>query len=432
MTENKKMKRLTVNQRILTGLGDSQVFVPINMVTVKIDGEIDRKKLEKTINDLIRDNDAFSYKFHFNKDDKELYQYLDDGVVYKLDERICEGSTYEEKYDYVRRGVHELRNSMSLNIGNDIVPWAFVLFNLGGEEHIFCMMICHLIADGAANEIISQQIINRYNDRPVKNGPGMSELIKEQDEYYESEEYKNLLEKKAEEIKRTLEYKPFLVIKPNGTGEAYTEKLFDIEKKDIEEFCQKKRLGYFHLMMYLLHLTLTVFYEKNETRVYTNVMNRNNKYMNTVGHAFGSFFSTFELDKEKKLSDSAIDCRNKYLRGRELVPVYSEIVAEKKYAIECGLSYANFLSNYDKMIDFGKAKACVLDDPTFRDEGVANMMVIFGIETDDAILLNLFTNDYILSLEETEKFGNIIRKGLEYLIEDKTVGEFIDECKKID
>lgn len=431
MMRNKDMKKLTVNQRILTGLGDTQVFVPINMSTVNIIGEIDREKLEKTINKVIDDNDAFSFKFHFDKDEHELYQYQDD-VKYVLDERICEGSTYDERYDYVRRAVHKIRNDMSVNIGDDIVPWKFVLFNLGDDKFIFCMMTCHLIADGTANEIISQQIINNYNDRPINKGVGMSELIKDQEEYYASEEYRKLLDKYSAEIKAFSEYKPFLIIKQDGTGEAYTEKLLTINKKDIEEYCKKKRLGYFHLMIYLLHLTLTVFYNKSETRVYTNVMNRNKKYMNTVGHAFGSYCSTFELKPYQKMGDSAIELRNNYLRGMEMVPVYSELMADKKYAIECGLSYANFLSSYAKTIDFGKAKASVLDDESFKDEGVANMMVIFGVETENEIFANIFANDYILSKDETKKIGKIIRKGLTCLLEDITVGEFINECKELD
>ena len=59
------------------------------------------------------------------------------------------------------------------------------------------------------------------------------------------------------------------------------------------------------------------------------------------------------------------------------------------------------------------------------------MIFVSGVERIDDLVWDIFACDYVLSKEDIKKAGAIMRKGLSCLIDNKTVGECLNECNEI-
>lgn len=115
---------------------ENGVYSPGLAAAIRIEGKIDKRKLEEVIDGIVRSNDAFSFRFEYSEEDNEIYQYTTENTGYKLDERKACGSSEEERLQYVRDQIAEIRRFSVENTFRSAVPWNIILFDMGNDDHI--------------------------------------------------------------------------------------------------------------------------------------------------------------------------------------------------------------------------------------------------------------------------------------------------------
>ena len=174
---------------------ENGIYSPGLAGAVRIEGKINKKKLEEVINNIVLNNDAFSFRFEYNENDNEIYQYTVENTGYKLDERKAVGNTDEERLQDVRNQISEVRRFSVENNFKGAIPWNFILFDIGDDDHILYVRVIHLISDGMSMGILMKSIVSGYNGMPLTEAVGVTKFIEDFDEMINSGELAAQLEK---------------------------------------------------------------------------------------------------------------------------------------------------------------------------------------------------------------------------------------------
>jgi hypothetical protein len=418
-------RELSPTQKAIMCFSEPRIYSPCLAATFMIDGKIDKKKLEAVLDEIVRENDAFSFRFTYDENDDKIYQYTADNTGYTLDERIASGADEEEKLQDIRNQIDEIRRiSLDLNF-KGAVPWNIILFNMGDDKYIMYVRLLHIITDGMSIGILVNKIISGYNGAPKIKALGMSDFLTESDEYLRSAEFEDLIKKNDDLIKAHISYKPFL--KVDETAERKYAKYSDfirLKKDKLAEVCRKNRLSYFHVTLLMAHTMFSVIFDRAETRVVVPTGTRKKKYMATIGPLLDCYFSRVELDDNKTMLENALICRDLNLRETKTAPIMTYIVEKYNMPLECIVTYQSYITNFGEQMPFGEAKAQAYSDNGMTDYYYSNCLSLSGVESNEEIILNLRTDDELMNSEQKAVGAKIFEAVYNCLTEqDMTFGE---------
>lgn len=411
---------------------ENGIYSPGLAGAVRIEGKIDKKKLEEVINNIVLNNDAFSFRFEYNENDNEIYQYTVENTGYKLDERKAVGNTDEERLQDVRDQISEVRRFSVENNFKGAIPWNFILFDMGDDDHILYVRVIHLISDGMSMGILMKSIVSGYNGMPLTEAVGVTKFIEDFDEMINSGELAAQLEKYDDLIKGHIAYKPFLKI-PEYDERNYAKygEFVTLKKEKLDEVCRKNRLSFFHVTLIMAHTMFSLLHGRNETRLTIPVGTRKKKYMATIGLLSEMYFSRIELDDSKTMLENALTCRDLNLREVRTSPIMPYVITENALPIECVISYQSYITNINEVIPFGEAKAKTFSDMALMDYYYSNFLCISAVETDTEIRLTLRNDGMLMNSEQAAEGVKIFNAVYDCLTkQDMTFGEFKKQFDK--
>ncbi len=411
---------------------ENGIYSPGLAGAVRIEGKIDKKKLEEVINNIVLNNDAFSFRFEYNENDNEIYQYTVENTGYTLDARKAVGNTDEERLQDVRDQISEVRRFSVENNFKGAIPWNFILFDMGDDDHILYVRVIHLISDGMSMGILMKSIVSGYNGMPLAEAVGVTKFIEDFDEMVNSGELAAQLEKYDDLIKGHIAYKPFLKI-PEYDERNYAKygEFVTLKKEKLDEVCRKNRLSFFHVTLIMAHTMFSLLHGRNETRLTIPVGTRKKKYMATIGLLSEMYFSRIELDDSKTMLENALTCRDLNLREVRTSPIMPYVITENALPIECVISYQSYITNINEVIPFGEAKAKTFSDMALMDYYYSNFLCISAVETDTEIRLTLRNDGMLMNSEQAAEGVKIFNAVYDCLTkQDMTFGEFKKQFDK--
>ncbi|MBE6869536.1 MAG: hypothetical protein E7494_12400 [Ruminococcus albus] len=426
-----KMKLLPIQKAIMC-FSEPRIYSPSLAGVFMIEGKIDKKKLETVIDDIVHTNDAFSYRFVYDKNDDEIYQYKVEGTSYTLDERTASGDTEEDKLQDIRDQIAEVRR---INVEGNFkgeVPWNIIVFDMGEDKYILYVRLFHLITDGMSIGILINKIISGYNGAPAAVSANMSDYLKDSFEYLGSSEYEELLKKNDDLIKSHMEYKPFLKTPcSDDRNFAKYSDFITLKKDKLAETCRKNRLSYFHVALLMAHTMFSVVFDRDETRLTIPIGPRKKKYMTTIGPLIDSYFSRIKLDVNKTMLENTIECRNFNIRETKIAPIMAHVVTERDMPMECIVTYQSYITNFGEQMPFGEAKARAIADNGMMDYYYSNCLCLSGVETDDAVILSLRNDGVLMNNEQVAMGVKVFETVYNCLTEkDMTFGELKKQFNK--
>ena len=411
---------------------ENGVYSPGLAGAMRIDGKIDKRKLEEVIDGIVRSNDAFSFRFEYSEEDNEIYQYTTENTGYKLDERKACGSSEEERLQDVRDQIAEVRRFSVENNFRSAVPWNIILFDMGNDDHILYVRLIHLISDGMTMGILMKSIVAGYNGMPMTEALGVTAFIDEFDELISSGGLDDQLKKYDDLIKGHLAYKPFLKI-PEYKERNYAKygEFLTLKKDRLEEVCRRNRLSFFHVTLIMAHTMFSILNGRSETRLTIPVGTRKKKYMSTIGLLAEMYFSRIDLDENKTMLENAVVCRDFNLREVRTSPFMPYVITENDLPIECVISYQSYITNFNEVIPFGEAKAKSFSDMALMDYYYSNFLCISAVETDEDIILTLRNDDMLMPPEQKAEGIKIFEAVYNCLTDkDMTFGELKKQLGK--
>ena len=426
-----KLKLLPIQKAIMC-FSEPRIYSPSLAGVFMIEGKLDKKKLETVIDDIVHTNDAFSYRFTYDENDNEIYQYKVEGTSYTLDERTASGDTEEDKLQDIRDQIAEVRRIDIEGSFKGEVPWNIIVFDMGDDKYILYVRLFHLITDGMSIGILINKIISGYNGAPAAESANMSDYLKDSFDYLGSSEYEELLEKNDDLIKSHMEYKPFLNAPRSGDRSFAKYGDFITLKKDkLAEICRKNRLSYFHIALLMAHTMFSLLHGRNETRLTIPVGTRKKKYMATIGLLSDMYFSRVVLDDSKTMLENALMCRDLNLREARTSPIMPYVITENALPFECVFSYQSYIPNFNEVIPFGEAKAKTFSDMAFMDYFHSNFLLMSAVETDTEIRFILLNDGVLMNSEQVAEGVKIFNAVYDCLTkQDMTFGEFKKQFDK--
>lgn len=424
------MKRyeLTLGQKALMTLYDEDDFCVNLMFAFKIKGRFDKDKFENILQEIIKNNDAFRFKFYRDKKNNKIYQYIDNKVEYTLDERKTTGDTYDEKYNDIKIQVKNILGNVKCL--SDEFMWNFILFDIDKDESIFYVRMNHLICDGVTIVAVLSIIFSLYNGTQIRRSLEFSDFLKEQEAFENSEEYTKLRKKYEMQVDDFKKYKRILQL-PKGERSYSIIKYFAIiEISKISDFCKKNKLSYFHISLFLYHIAISYIYKEKDTLITVPMGTRKSKYMNTIGYLLSASFSRLQLKDNMKLQEAAILCRNNFFENSKVAPIFFKEMLDNNYSIEFLLTYQNQAGNFNKHITLGEAEIESITDPELignTQKVVMNAVSVTAMEIDDKIAYTMRIGEDIYSDEMREKTGKAFILAADCLSrKDMTYREFCD------
>lgn len=261
--------------------------------TLKINGEIDYKLLEKAILTFIEKNDAL--KFRFSEIDGEPYQYLSEEKYTSID--FLDFSQQDKNFLY-EWDIKQTQKSFKLI---DSCLFYFAILKMNENESGFYFKIHHLISDGWSIIHATNEIMRYYT--LLENGESLEEEIKPSYiEFIEKEaEYETSLkfEKDREYWNTVFNSIPEITtLKTRTTSSVSTKakrKTQIIPSKlsaKIQEYCNENKTSVFALFLSAIAIYVNRITGKNDLVIGIPVLNRANvREKDTIG----MFISTVPL-----------------------------------------------------------------------------------------------------------------------------------------
>lgn len=420
---------LTTGQKALLTLYNGPDFCVNLPFAFKIKGNLDKERLEQSLQKTINDNDVFRFQFEKDEETGKIYQYAVEQVTYKLEERKANGSTYEEKYEDVKKQVYDIL-AKAKGLFNRLM-WDFVLFDMGNDTYIFFARINHLICDGVSIIATLGSIISNYNRVPFKKSLGFEEYIKEQAEFQKTEPYTDMFQKFEPLIESYKSYKPFIQLPEYNRKKTKETYFASVESGPLSEFCKNNRLSLFHISLFFYHAAISAVYQQKDTMIIVPIGTRKSSYTNTIGYLVSACYSRLILEDGKSMREAVVECRNHFLESSKTVPIFFDIYMENSFPHEFLLTYQNQVTNSNKRIPLGEAEIEKITDPGFNPQEVEmNVASMSGIENGDKIIYTLRADEDVFSADMKEKAGKAFVLAARCLAEkDMTFREF---CEALD
>lgn len=413
---------LTTGQKALMTLYNEADFCVNLPFAFQIKGKLDKARLEQALQATVAHNDVFRFRFEKGSDGT-IYQYAVEQELYQLDERTANGSTYEEKYQDVKKQVFDILAKAKGLFGR---LWDFVLFDMGEDTHLFFARINHLICDGVSIVAVFGSILSHYNGVPVKTSLGFEAFIKEQEAFQKTQAYAELFQEFAPLIESYKSYQSFITYPKDNRKKTKETPFVSLESGGLLQFCKNNKLSLFHVSLFLYHVAISVIYDKTDTMIVVPIGTRKSSYLNTVGYLVSACYSRLQLEAGSSMQQAAIACRDHFLQSAKTASIFFDMYVQNNFSHEFLLTYQNQVSNAGRQIPLGQAMVEPITDPDFNPQEVEmNVSAISGVEKGDRIVYTMRADEDAFPLDMREKAAQAFTLAANCLAqEDKTFGEF--------
>ncbi|PFB27750.1 non-ribosomal peptide synthetase [Bacillus cereus] len=271
---------------------------------VKINGKIDIKCLEKTINTLIKRNDAL--RLRFKEIEGEPLQYIEKFNYETID--FLDFSNYEEPKEQ-----HEkwMKSIFGRNFDLDNKLYYFAIYRMSEKEYGYLIKIHHSICDGWGMTLVVNQISEIYsglinNDKISLNEcHSYLEYITEEQEYLNSNRFlknKNFWNDRMKDMPEEFLYNS----SDSLDGKRVRFHINSDLSKEIQKFIKDKKcsLNTFFIAMLLMYIKKNKSESESDIVIGTPVFNRNSKNQkNTVGMFTSTLPFRFKIESEMNIGD---------------------------------------------------------------------------------------------------------------------------------
>ena len=383
-------------------------------LSLRVKGELDRKLFEQSVQKVVDENDGMRFVFEKGSDGKYYYSVLKK-LKYDLVTIRLAGNNEEEKYADLLAHV-EKYHAEADDLNNKRI-WDIVLFEMGENDTILFLRTDHLISDGESNALIWAKIIAAYNGMEFPPSASFLEYLDEMREFDASPDGQQLMQnwkEKSEGYERFIKY---------PTGERKKSRLgqmFTLNLPKLGEYARKNKISLFHLNLFCLHASISAAFGRNDTVICIANGTRTGKYTTTIGFMTNGTLSRFRFDKNKKMSDMLIECRNNYFEADKKLKM-----GYRTEPCDFQISYQNY--TVPKKMSFGSSPTELVFDTRLSPLLTRQFMLMAIFERgDDLVFWGSYDID-IFTPEVVEKIRKYYIAAAECLTDsDKTFEEYCE------
>ena len=279
-------------------------------VSISIKGKVDLDRLKTAVNEVIRSNNSFNYKFAYANGD--LHRYKIDNS--KIDIEVIE-CTLENK---VREDIiTELKSKASVlfNLEKD-KPYRLTISKIDQDELIILLVAHHIIFDEESAFIFFNQVIDNYtnqNPGPLKN---TAQFV----DHKENEEALNWWVKNLSDAPQLIEL-PIDVQRPpvlTFSGDTFR---IDLEQETLlkaKAICQLNKISPEELFLSFFNVLLYMYNGNPDMVIGIPYTGRNYNYKNgSIGFTGNILPIRSKIDPELKFTDFAREVSITIRKGKE-------------------------------------------------------------------------------------------------------------------
>ena len=386
---------------------------------LRIKGAIDEKKLEKSVQKLVKESDAMRIVFEKDPQSEKLCQRVLDSYDYTLDLRQLEGSNEQEQSDSLEKDLYNVMKEVEyLPDGN--VKWKCVLYRYSPEDHGLWFIMSHCLADGISISTALTRIVLRYNGMPL---PPISSYIEYLKDQYALETDPDCVQDRAEIQSSLNDHKSPADFSAMGKTEGKYREIVTLDIKELKSFARSNKMSMFHCTLFMFHAAIAATFKGKDTMIGVASDARKLKHLSSIGEYLTGYPDRNIFTDDTSMKEAAVACKTRFLsESRKDYALYNCF----RNGTEFVLAYQKF-GDDSKEIKFGKAKAVVYED---LDRYVKPFhwaaLSLDAYEAADCLALmaglddDVFTEEVLGRLRKAFKLANKVLSGSG----DMTFGEF--------
>jgi amino acid adenylation domain-containing protein/non-ribosomal peptide synthase protein (TIGR01720 family) len=281
--------------------------------SLKIKGNIDIDKLEKTINIIIKQNEGLRLRF-FEEND-QVFQYVADFEEQKID--FLDFSKYDMPIERYKKWADDIFKDRFLLENNQL--YYFAICKINDSQYSVLLKIHHIIADGWSINIIQKQLCEIYSDSQSGNYNHLDtncsyiDFIEKESEYLQSNRFlrnKQFWNDKFSNISEDFLYKTSTTL----DGKRKTIHIDHNISNDIREFLKNNKCTMNTFFITILNIYLYKVIQDKNIVIGTPVFNRvGTKEKNTIGMFTSTMPFKLKLNSENSIKE-LIDLVNRELK----------------------------------------------------------------------------------------------------------------------
>ncbi|WP_156856518.1 non-ribosomal peptide synthetase [Oceanobacillus sp. AG] len=272
---------------------------------IKIKAPINKDLLEKSINNVIKENDSLRIKLF--QEGNETKQCIEE-YKYREIEFIDFNDPKGRFNSYNQLKAYNIEPMELIN--SDLFD--FLIFKASNEEYGYTAKIHHIISDGVSMENLFEQILDNYvhleQSTVIENSrkPSYIEHIHEEAEYKESERYKTDRSYWLETFRNLPDDIETNLYNPLTISTSANRKTLLIEGNNlqrIKKFCKESKVNLFTFFQAILYIYLYKTTNSQDIVIGTNYSNRlTKKEKDTMGMFTSTVASRMFLDPNEKIT----------------------------------------------------------------------------------------------------------------------------------
>lgn len=284
------------------------------VIYLKLNGILDKEKLEKSINKMFENNDAMRV-ISVRKEGKFKFRILKE-YKFNLEVKKIKGKTREESILLATKDANKI-GAQAIDVFNT-VGYRFLLYEISEMEHFLLIVGHHTVCDPTSLYLFSVKLMDYYNkgNSPFdKVSTSYMEYLKDYAAFENSKE--------AEEQRRYWEkelagYKyPYYGIdetKESLISAEYGN--FEFDSNVISQIAKDNNMSKFHVVMLIFHIAMAKIYKTNDTIVNYAISDRNEeKYVYTIGAMARYMINRLKFNDNDKVKDMFPAIRKKLAEG---------------------------------------------------------------------------------------------------------------------
>ncbi len=321
--------------------GDQHIFIIPAWATIK--AEINFELLEKAINNVVKNNDAFRTRFIKNGD--KVMQYFQSYTPFDVQKITVNDIT--ELENFIKGITFDIYAS---------TPVKFLMFeNLSGYGG-FCCISHHMVSDAWSHSLFLEEVLKNYNALVLGESTdsfrvsSYKNFISSEEEYLKSEKFKKDKEYWESKFQTNSE---IISLKNNNSFETDSIRKSFMFPQSIIKYCNENKISVFSFFYAVISIYFSRIENTDEIIIGTPYLNRTNfAEKNTIGMFISTLPFKNKIDGNQSISDYTKDIAVMQIGGlRHQKYPYSKL--QKYYTKKFGRK-----SNlYDILFSYQNAKA---------------------------------------------------------------------------
>lgn len=291
---------------------------------IRITGNIDLKKLEKSIQNLYNSYDALRIRIFPKNDNLNIdlsrlddvsnfanqcgyFQKVLSSYDYKLTVMPSNGENSSEQLAYAKSDF--IRKITEYQSVIDTPLFDVVIYNVGNNDYLMCLLADHSISDGITMNILINNIFQYYNDNFNSSEQSKTKT------FIEYVQQVNSIADTSYGIQNynywqtiTKDITPLIIPPPNNTDfdlNSNGEIMISFEKNSIEKVARNNRTSINNIMTMSLFLGLAKYFKNNDICIGTAFSNRNNpEKRKIVGLLVSAFITRYTFNPNETFKEA--------------------------------------------------------------------------------------------------------------------------------